>query len=340
MIENNKTILITGIAGFIGFSLAKKIALEGYNIIGIDNLNSYYDVNLKYARLKELGFNFPNDDEIGTSDLLPNIKFIKISIEDKQEVEKLFSENKIDIVVNLAAQAGVRYSISNPDVYIQSNIVGFSNLIEASKINNIEHFIFASSSSVYGNSLVAPFKEDFNTDMPISIYASTKKSNELIAQVYNHLFNLKTTGLRFFTVYGPWGRPDMAPFLFIKSILEGESINVFNNGNLKRDFTYIDDIVSGILNVINSPRKDSDNSARIYNIGNGAPVNLMDFISVLEKEVGRKAMINYLPMQPGDVFETFADTTLISKEIGYQSQITIENGINQFVKWYKAFYNK
>jgi UDP-glucuronate 4-epimerase len=340
MIENNKTILITGIAGFIGFSLAKKIALEGYNIIGIDNLNSYYDVNLKYARLKELGFNFPNDDEIGTSDLLPNIKFIKISIEDKQEVEKLFSENKIDIVVNLAAQAGVRYSISNPDVYIQSNIVGFSNLIEASKINNIEHFIFASSSSVYGNSLVAPFKEDFNTDMPISIYAATKKSNELIAQVYNHLFNLKTTGLRFFTVYGPWGRPDMAPFLFIKSILEGESINVFNNGNLKRDFTYIDDIVSGILNVINSPRKDSDNSARIYNIGNGAPVNLMDFISVLEKEVGRKAMINYLPMQPGDVFETFADTTLISKEIGYQSQITIENGINQFVKWYKAFYNK
>lgn len=340
MIENNKTILITGIAGFIGFSLAKKIALEGYNIIGIDNLNSYYDVNLKYARLKELGFNFPNNEEIGTSDLLPNIKFIKISIEDKQEIEKLFSENKIDIVVNLAAQAGVRYSISNPDVYIQSNIVGFSNLIEASKINNIEHFIFASSSSVYGNSLVAPFKEDFNTDMPISIYAATKKSNELIAQVYNHLFNLKTTGLRFFTVYGPWGRPDMAPFLFIKSILEGESINVFNNGNLKRDFTYIDDIVSGILNVINSPGKDSDKSARIYNLGNGAPVNLMDFISVLEKEVGRKAMINYLPMQPGDVFETFADTTLISKEIGYQSQITIENGINQFVQWYKAFYNK
>lgn len=340
MIENNKTILITGIAGFIGFSLAKKIALEGYNIIGIDNLNSYYDVNLKYARLKELGFNFPNDEEIGTSDLLPNIKFIKISIEDKQEIEKLFSENKIDIVVNLAAQAGVRYSISNPDVYIQSNIVGFSNLIEASKINNIEHFIFASSSSVYGNSLVAPFKEYFITDMPISIYAATKKSNELIAQVYNHLFNLKTTGLRFFTVYGPWGRPDMAPFLFIKSILEGESINVFNNGNLKRDFTYIDDIVSGILNVINSTRKDSDKTARIYNLGNGAPVNLMDFISVLEKEVGRKAMINYLPMQPGDVFETFADTTLISKEIGYQSQITIENGINQFVKWYKAFYNK
>ena len=340
MIENNKTILITGIAGFIGFSLAKKIALEGYNIIGIDNLNSYYDVNLKYARLKELGFNFSNNEEIGTSDLLPNIKFIKISIEDKQEIEKLFSENKIDIVVNLAAQAGVRYSISNPDVYIQSNIVGFSNLIEASKINKIEHFIFASSSSVYGNSLVAPFKEDFNTDMPISIYAATKKSNELIAQVYNHLFNLKTTGLRFFTVYGPWGRPDMAPFLFIKSILEGESINVFNNGNLKRDFTYIDDIVSGILNVINSPGKDSDRSARIYNLGNGAPVNLMDFISVLEKEVGRKAMINYLPMQPGDVFETFADTTLISKEIGYQSQITIENGINQFVQWYKAFYNK
>jgi UDP-glucuronate 4-epimerase len=340
MIENNKTILITGIAGFIGFSLAKKVALEGYNIIGIDNLNSYYDVNLKHARLKELGFNILNNYEITTSNLLPNIKFKKISIEDKQEIENLFSENKIDIVVNLAAQAGVRYSISNPDVYIQSNIVGFSNLIEASKINNIEHFIFASSSSVYGNSLIAPFKEDFNTDTPISIYAATKKSNELIAQVYNHLFNLKTTGLRFFTVYGPWGRPDMAPFLFIKSILEGDFINVFNNGNLKRDFTYIDDIVSGIINVINSTKKEINKSAKIYNLGNGAPVNLMDFISVLEKEVGRKAMIKYLPMQPGDVYETFADTTLISKEIGYQSQITIENGINQFVQWYKSFYNK
>jgi UDP-glucuronate 4-epimerase len=218
--------------------------------------------------------------------------------------------------------------------------VGFSNLIEASKNNKVEHFIYASSSSVYGNSTSSPFREDQNTDLPISLYAATKKSNELIAQVYNNLFNLKTTGLRFFTVYGPWGRPDMAPFLFIKSILVGNPINVFNEGNLKRDFTFIDDIVFGIIKVIDSTNNVMyDTSSRIYNIGNGSPINLKDFISILENEVGIRAKINYLPMQPGDVFETYADTTSISKDLGYFSSIGIDEGIRRFVKWYRTFYN-
>lgn len=343
MKNNNKTILITGIAGFIGYSLAKEINLENYNIIGIDNLNSYYDVKLKFERLKNLGFDDVNlqAGKPYESKNFPQIKFINTSLEDKISIENLFTDFKIDIVVNLAAQAGVRYSISNPEVYINSNIVGFSNLIETSKNNNIEHFIYASSSSVYGNSLVAPFKENFNTDNPISLYAATKKSNELIAQVYNHLYKLKTTGLRFFTVYGPWGRPDMAPFLFIKSILDGNPIDVFNDGNLKRDFTYIDDIITGIKLVIDSSNSNNNlNNSKIYNLGNGAPINLMDFISILEKEVGIKAKINYLPMQPGDVYETFADTSLISNEVGYKSSIAIEEGIKRFVTWYKYFYNR
>lgn len=335
---NNKNLLITGIAGFIGYSLAKSLLNTGVNIIGIDNINNYYDVNLKLDRLKNLGFsiNEIEQNNIVRSKIDTNLTFEKLSLEDNLGIEKIFQNYKIDIVVHLAAQAGVRYSISNPEAYISSNIVGFSNLIEISNKYKVRHFIFASSSSVYGNSAMAPFNESDNTDNPVSLYAATKKSNEIIANAYHNLFGLNITGLRFFTVYGPWGRPDMAPMLFLKSLLSNEPINIFNDGKLRRDFTYIDDIVNGINKVISS---NKDTGFRLYNIGNSSPVDLLYFISLFEKETGLKFKTKYLPMQSGDVFETFADITKISNDFGYKPNTSIENGVSLFIQWYLDYYN-
>jgi UDP-glucuronate 4-epimerase len=335
---NNKNILITGIAGFIGYSLTATLLNLGNKIIGIDNLNNYYDVNLKLNRLRELGFNIEdiNKKSVLISDLDNNLYFEKLTLEDNLGIEKLFNNYDIDIVINLAAQAGVRYSITNPEVYISSNILGFSNLIELSKKYSVKHFIFASSSSVYGNSSTAPFKENDNTDNPVSLYAATKKSNEIIATAYHNLFGMNITGLRFFTVYGPWGRPDMAPMLFLKSLFSNEPINVFNKGKLKRDFTYIDDIVDGIKKILFS---DLNPDFRIYNIGNNSPTELLHFISLLEKETNKKFKTNYLPMQSGDVFETYADISNLSNDFGYKPTTNIETGVSKFINWYSEYYN-
>lgn len=335
---DKKNILITGIAGFIGYSLAKSLLNSGNNIIGIDNINDYYDINLKLDRLINLGFskNELNQNNKIKSHIDPNLTFKKLALEDKLGIDNIFQNHKIDIVVHLAAQAGVRYSITNPEVYISSNIVGFTNLIEISNKYKIQHFIFASSSSVYGNSRKAPFNECDNTDSPVSLYAATKKSNEIIAKAYYNLYGLNITGLRFFTVYGPWGRPDMAPMLFLKSLLSNEPINVFNEGKLRRDFTYIDDIVSGINKVLFSNIKPG---FRLYNIGNNSPTDLLYFISLFEKETGLKFKTNYLPMQTGDVYETFADITKISNDLGYKPKISIEHGVSMFIQWYLDYYN-
>ena len=328
----SKTILITGCAGFIGFHLSKRLLLDGYSIIGLDNLNSYYDVNLKHARL-----NLLKKDK--------NFSFAFASIEDKEAMEKIFSQNDINIVINLAAQAGVRYSLENPYAYIQSNVFGFMNILECCHRYQIEHLIYASSSSVYGANLKMPFSTKDNVDFPISLYAATKRVNELMAHTYSHLYNLPTTGLRFFTVYGPWGRPDMSYFKFTKAILNGEKIPVFNSGNMKRDFTYIDDIVEGIARLIEKkpeqmqlPSIWSKAPYKIYNIGNNKPEELMHFISVIEEKIGKKAMIEFLPMQPGDVHATYADVEDLEKDIGFKPNITIDEGLGKFVDWYKEFY--
>jgi UDP-glucuronate 4-epimerase len=355
-VVTNKNILITGIAGFIGFSLAMKLKDAGYNITGLDNLNEYYDLTLKHDRLRELGIDVMHagNDVYNTSKLYPNIRFIKMDLEAQVRLAELMKENEFDIVVHLAAQAGVRYSITNPHAYINSNIVGFVNLLESCRQAGIKQFIYASSSSVYGLSKEVPFTEDQTVDEPISLYAATKKSNELIAHVYSHLFNISTTGLRFFTVYGPWGRPDMSPILFAKAICEGKPINVFNGGDLKRDFTYIDDIVNGIQKVVENcpkilkePSEQPTSAAlktnsryRIYNIGHGSPIDLMHFIRLLEKELNKDATLKYLPMQPGDVYETYADTGLMRNIFGHENAISIEEGIKKFVKWFVQYYNK
>ena len=330
--------LITGAAGFIGFHLCKRLLDENHNIIGLDNLNNYYDVKLKEDRLNILKkYN--------------NFKFYKASLEDKEAIENIFNNNDISIVINLAAQAGVRYSLENPMAYINSNIVGFINILEACRYNKVKHLIFASSSSVYGLNTHIPFSVHDNIDHPISLYAATKKSNELMAHVYSHLFNLPATGLRFFTVYGPWGRPDMALFLFTRSIFEGKPIKVFNNGNMMRDFTYIDDIIEGIVRLIPkvpkaNPDWDSANpdpgtsSApfRIYNIGNNNPVKLSRFIEIIEEKVGKKAIKEYLPMQPGDVPATYADIDDLMRDVGFKPSTPIEEGIGKFVEWFKEYY--
>lgn len=333
----NKNILITGIAGFIGYSLTESLLKSDLNIIGIDNLNNYYDVNLKFDRLRNLGFTI--DENINNSTIRSsknkNLLFLKLNLEDRVKIETLFQTHKIDIVINLAAQAGVRYSISNPDVYISSNIVGFTNLIELSTKYKVKHFIFASSSSVYGNSANAPFSENENTDNPVSLYAATKKSNEIIGSAYHSLHGINITGLRFFTVYGPWGRPDMAPMLFIKSLLSNEPINIFNQGKLRRDFTYIDDIINGINKILFAELQPG---FRIYNIGNNLPTDLMYFISLFEKETGLKFKTNFLPMQTGDVFETYADISKINNDFGYKPITSIELGVSKFIKWYREYY--
>jgi UDP-glucuronate 4-epimerase len=343
-------ILVTGTAGFIGFHLAQKLLQKGETIVGIDNINDYYDVNLKYDRLAKTGIS--NEAEKwhvkNQSSVFPNYTFIRMNLEDRDQLNQLFQSEKFDVVCNLAAQAGVRYSIENPHAYISSNIVGFMNILEACRHNKTQHLVYASSSSVYGNSEKMPLSVTEPVDNPISLYAATKKSNELMAYTYSHLFNIRTTGLRFFTVYGPWGRPDMAPILFAKAISNGKPIKVFNNGNLERDFTYVDDIVEGITRIIESSapvnqKQGTNNPAQetpysIYNIGNGNPVKLLDFIETMETAIGRKAIKEFLPMQPGDVFKTFANVNALKNDFGYEPNTSIQEGIGDFVKWFKEYY--
>ncbi|GHT62584.1 NAD-dependent epimerase [Bacteroidia bacterium] len=334
-------ILVTGTAGFIGFHVARRLLETGHEVVGLDNINDYYDVRLKYARLEETGV-AENQIEYGKliqSGKYPEYRFIRLDLEAKPLVERLFAEEKFDRVCHLAAQAGVRYSIENPGAYIDSNIVGFINMLECCRHNQIEHLVYASSSSVYGMNEKVPFSEDDPVDYPVSLYAATKKANELMAHTYSHLYQLPTTGLRFFTVYGPWGRPDMAPMLFAKFILDGKTIKVFNNGDLSRDFTYIDDIVEGVIRVMNHvPAKEDEHPYyRILNIGNSQPVPLMDFIRTLETEIGKKAILEMYPMQKGDVYQTYADTSKLEKLVAYRPQVNLETGIKNFINWRKKF---
>jgi len=310
-------VLVTGAAGFIGYHLSKSLLDDGYEVLGIDNLNDYYDPSLKLARLEQLK---PYD----------NFKFEKIDISDRKSITQSFNSFKPNKVVNLAAQAGVRYSIENPYAYMNSNFVGFLNIIELCRHNDVEGFIYASSSSIYGGNTKIPSSIDDRVDNPISLYAASKKSNELIANSYSHLYGLRTTGLRYFTVYGPWGRPDMAMFIFTKKILAGEPIPVFNNGNMKRDFTYIDDIISGTRTAI-----DKNYKCEIFNLGNHKSEKLMDMIGLLEKGLGTKAEINFLPMQPGDVVESFADIMKSIQKLSFTPKTSINKGIEKFIKWYK-----
>ncbi|MCQ2066084.1 MAG: NAD-dependent epimerase [Bacteroidaceae bacterium] len=335
-------ILVTGAAGFIGSRLANLLAGRGDVVVGIDNINDYYDVRLKYGRLEECGITAEgNDFRSGVriaSTVLPSYSFIRMDITDRDAMQDLFAAEKFQVVVNLAAQAGVRYSITNPYAYLDSNLVGFMNVLECCRHNGVEYLVYASSSSVYGMNDKVPFSEDDRVDNPVSLYAATKKANELMAHSYSKLYGLPTTGLRFFTVYGPWGRPDMAPMLFATAIGRGEPIKVFNNGNLSRDFTYIDDIVQGTIRVVDH-RPDPETCAggvpyKVYNIGCSNPVQLMDFISEIERAMGREANKIYLPMQQGDVLRTFADTSHLEKEVGYHPGISLHDGITQFIKWF------
>ncbi|PKH67650.1 NAD-dependent epimerase [Flavobacterium sp. ALD4] len=329
-------ILVTGAAGFIGFHLVESLIRNGNDVVGIDNINDYYDVNLKYSRLEESGINrglISENKELVQSDIYPKYRFAKIDITDLERLVKLFEKEKFTHVVNLAAQAGVRYSLLNPHAYVLSNIVGFVNLLECCRHNKIEHFLYASSSSVYGANAKIPFSEEDRVDHPVSLYAATKKSNELMAYSYSHLYDLPTTGLRFFTVYGPWGRPDMAPMLFADAILKGEAIKIFNNGEMQRDFTYIDDIVEGIVRSLTVLSVKTPKAA-IFNIGNSKPVPLMDFISIMEDCLGKKAIKQYLPMQDGDVKITYADTSNLSKSINYQPRVDLLEGVTKFSNWF------
>jgi UDP-glucuronate 4-epimerase len=334
--EGKLKILITGTAGFIGMHLALKLNALGHEVIGLDNINSYYNTNLKYDRLYEQGF---LRDDIYYNKLITGkkgIRFIELDLQDAGNLQALFSKNQFDIIVNLAAQAGVRYSITNPKDYIDSNITGFFNILEACRNFPVKHLIYASSSSVYGNSAKIPFKESDATDEPISFYAATKKSNEVMAHTYSSLYGIKATGLRFFTVYGPWGRPDMAMFLFTKAILNGETIKVFNHGNLLRDFTYIDDIVEGICAIISKNNPIVDH--KIYNIGNGSPVKLIEFIDEIEKSLGISAIKENYPLQDGDVLVTFASTFSLLSDFGYQPSVSINEGVGKFIDWYKSYF--
>ena len=332
-------ILVTGAAGFIGSHLSQRLLERGDEVIGVDNLNDYYDVALKEARLARLT---PN----------PNFHFYREDIADRKAIDRIFEETKPARVMNLAAQAGVRYSIENPRAYIEANVVGYTNIIEACRHNDVEHLVYASTSSVYGANTNMPFSVHDNVDHPASMYAATKKANELIAHSYSHLYGLPTTGLRFFTVYGPWGRPDMSLFLFTKKILDGEPIDVFNYGNHRRDFTYVDDIVEGVIRCIDQPAAPNDAWTgdepdpgtskapyRLYNIGNNAPVELMDFIGAIEKCLGIEAQKNMLPLQLGDVPDTYADVAALVDDVGYKPATRIEDGIANFISWYKEYYN-
>lgn len=341
----NKTkILITGSAGFIGFHLVTRLLKEGFTVIGLDSINNYYDTALKYDRLYIHGIKKESIryNSILKSSLHENYKFIQLQLEDKENLHKLFEEEKFDIVVNLAAQVGVRYSIINPDAYINSNILGFYNLIECSKDFAIKHFVYASSSSVYGLSDKQPLSVNQKTDSPISLYAATKKSNELIAYSYSHLYHLPTTGLRFFTVYGPWGRPDMAIYSFTKSIVENKSIKVFNNGNMERDFTYVSDVVESVYRVMQHPPYTTINQAphKVYNVGNGNPVKLLEMIGAIEKSLNKNAVKEYTQNQAGDVYATHADMGDFYKEFGFKPLVPLAKGIEKFVEWFLMYLNK
>lgn len=334
-------IFITGTAGFIGSFLAETLARRGHRIYGADSVNDYYDVSLKKARLEKGGIHTPSCGKEVISETLPNYCFRQMDICDKKELDEIFREHRFDCVINLAAQAGVRYSLQNPEAYIQSNIVGFLHLLECCRQYRCPRFIYASSSSVYGNSAQVPFNESERVDRPVSLYAATKKSNELMAYTYSHLYRIQTTGLRFFTVYGPYGRPDMAPMLFANAIRDDKPIRIFNSGNLSRDFTYIDDIVEGIVKIAEHPEQASQDTpdvpAVVYNIGLGSPVQLMDFIQILEKNLGKEARKEYVAMQPGDVYQTWADTTKLAKDYGYTPSTSLEEGIRKFTRWFETF---
>jgi UDP-glucuronate 4-epimerase len=338
-------ILVTGAAGFIGCHLAKRLALENHSVTGVDNINDYYDVDLKYARLLFLGIersaiDAAGNDKIIVSSVFPALRFVKIDLCDTERTASLFREGAFDVVVHLAAQAGVRYSLTNPHCYISANIQGFLNVLEAARAYPPRHLVYASSSSVYGLNVKIPFSENDDVSRPASLYAATKRSNELMAYTYSHLYGIPATALRFFTVYGPWGRPDMSPFIFADAIVRGKPISVFNNGNMKRDFTFIDDIVEGIIRVINRiPCGDGAVPSAIYNIGAGKPVELMDFIRTLEDTLNKKAIINYAPMQPGDVTATWADCSALRCDTGFCPQTELSDGIQKFVTWYKEYYN-
>lgn len=335
--------VVTGAAGFIGYHVCRKLLSSGNPVVGIDNLNDYYDVSLKHDRLKELR---SASEASGTS-----FEFYKVDIQDKMSINQIFSTHSPTKVLNLAAQAGVRYSLQNPSAYTESNIVGFLNILEVCRTFDIKHLVYASSSSVYGGNIKLPFSEADGVDHPVSLYAVTKKSNELMAHSYSHLFGIPTTGLRFFTAYGPWGRPDMALFIFTKSIIENKPINIFNNGEMVRDFTYIDDVVESIIRVLGKPPSTSSNynkicpkpndswaPYRILNVGNSSPVPLMDYIQSLETVLGKKAQKNFLPMQDGDVAATIADTSQLEQLINFKPSVTVHEGIRSFVAWYKSYY--
>ena len=326
-LDNAKTYLVTGAAGFIGFFLSKALLEKGATVVGFDNLNDYYDVSLKEYRLNILkGYD--------------KFSFVKGDLFDKDTVFKVFEENRPYVVVNLAAQAGVRYSIENPDAYIQSNIVGFFNILEACRNYPVEHLVYASSSSVYGGNKKVPFSTDDKVDNPVSLYAATKKSNELMAYSYSKLYGIKSTGLRFFTVYGPMGRPDMAAFLFANAIMQDKPIKVFNNGDMRRDFTFIDDIIEGVMDVIPNPPQPDEHGVnyKVYNIGNNAPEDLMTFIGTLERALGKEAKKEFLPMQAGDVPQTYADVTELMNDFGFKPNTSIEDGLGKFAKWFKEYY--
>lgn len=346
-------VLVTGSAGFIGHFVAGRLAERGDEVMGIDAINDYYDVNLKYGRLAEYGISRGEADSGRRciSGRYSNYSFIKMNLDERGRIDELFREEKFDVVCNLAAQAGVRYSIENPHAYIDSNVIGFMNILEGCRHNGVKHLVFASSSSVYGLNEKMPFSTSDNVDHPVSLYAATKKSNELMAHAYSHLYGIPVTGLRFFTVYGPWGRPDMAYFKFAKAITEGRAIDIYNNGDMLRDFTYIDDIVEGVIRIIDLiPGGNSDWSGmdpdpgsskapyRIYNIGNNQPVKLLDFIKIIEKEMGREAEKRFLPMQPGDVYATYADVDDLASATGYRPYTPVEEGIARFAKWFREYY--
>lgn len=347
-------ILVTGSAGFIGFFLTKRLLEEGQEVVGLDNINSYYDVNLKYGRLTESGIDRAKiawNKEV-QSYLYPRYRFVRMNLEDKEALMALCQKESFDIIVNLAAQAGVRYSITNPDAYAQSNLVGFLNILEACRHNKVKHLVYASSSSVYGLNEEIPFCTNHHADHPVSLYAATKKSNELMAHAYSHLYKIPTTGLRFFTVYGPWGRPDMAYFLFAEAIMKGEPIQVFNGGKMQRDFTYIDDIVNGIVNIMTQPAascKDWDGknptpsrSAApycLYNIGNNNPVELLSFIQEIEKSLGKNAVLEMKEMQAGDVVATWANIDDLITEFNYRPQTSIQSGLKKFADWFRDYYS-
>lgn len=346
-------ILVTGAAGFIGSYVCKRLLDRGDVVVGLDNINTYYDVSLKYGRLSTLGIQQEHVDwyRFIESNLFENFRFVRMNLEDKQVMQMLFANECFDKVVNLAAQAGVRYSLENPYAYVESNIDGFLNLLEGCRHYQVKHLVYASSSSVYGLNGKVPFSEKDSIAHPISLYAATKKSNELMAHTYSYLYGIPSTGLRFFTVYGPWGRPDMSPFLFTDALLHGRAIKVFNHGDMLRDFTYIDDIVEGVLRVIDHipvanphwgaqvPDPSSSTAPyKIYNIGNSNPVQLMDFIQAIEEAIGHPAEKVYLPMQPGDVYQTNADTTALQQELGFKPNKPIKEGVRETVEWYRSFY--